>query len=101
MVSVMGGNILRGLRRLIVVGLGMAALLGFEAALAQSQVIYGPVSVKLPNSSLFNFSGSFSASPSGTAPYLLRVQLSAPNSLTALSLRLNNVQVLGLSDFAG
>jgi len=103
MVSVMGGNILRGLRRLIAIGLGVSALLGFGAALAQtpSQVIYGPFLVKLPSSSLFNFSGSFSAPASVTGPYLLRVQLSAPNSLTALSFKLNNVQVLSLSDFAG
>jgi len=36
-----------------------------------------------------------------TGPYLLRVQLSAPNSLTTLSFKLNDVQVLSLSDFAG
>ena len=73
------------------------------AVLAQtpSQVIHGPVSVKLPSASLFNFSNSFSAPPSVTGPFLLRVQLSAPNSLTSLSFNLNNVQVLSLPDFAG
>ena len=103
MVSIMGGNILRGLRGLVAIGLGVSALLGFEAALAQtpSQVIYGPVSVKLPSSSLFTFSNSFSVPASVTGPYLLRVQLSTPNSLTSLSFKLNNVQVLALTDFAG
>src|SRR6267378_599898 len=66
-----------------------------------SQAIYGPVSVKLPSSSLFTFSNSFSAPASVTGPYLLRVQLSARNSLTSLSFKLNNVQVLALTDFAG
>src|SRR6267143_5829649 len=99
----MGGNVLRGLRRLVAIGLSVSALLGFEAALAQtpSQVIYGPVSVKLPSSSLFSFSDSFSVPTSATGPYLLRVQLSAPNSLTTLSFKLNNVQVLSLADFSG
>src|SRR6266571_4939791 len=96
----MGWNVLRGLRRLIAIGLSVSALFGFEAALAQSQVIFGPVSVKLPNSSLFTFSNSFSAPASATGPYLLRVQLSAPNSLTSLTFKLNNVQVLSLADFA-
>jgi len=73
------------------------------AALAQtpSQVIFGPVSVKLPSSSLFSFSNSFNLPASVTGPYLLRVKLSAPNSLTSLSFKLNNVQVLSLADFAG
>jgi hypothetical protein len=73
------------------------------SALAQtpSQVIYGPASVKLPSTSLFSFSGSFTASASVTGPYLLRVQLSAANSLTSLSFRLNSVQVLSLADFSG
>jgi len=99
----MGGNVLRGWRRLVAIGLSVSALLGFEAALAQtpSQVIYGPVSVKLPSSSLFSFSDSFSVPASATGPYLLRVQLSAPNSLTTLSFKLNNVQVLSLADFSG
>jgi len=66
-----------------------------------SQAIFGPVSVKLPSSSLFSFSNSFSAPSSVTGPYLLRVKLSAPNSLTTLSFKLNNVQVLSLADFAG
>src|SRR5258706_9377142 len=98
----MGGNVLRGLRPLVAIGLSVSALLGFGAALAQtpSQIVYGPVSVKLPNSKLFSFSDSFSVPASATGPYLLRVQLSAPNSLTSLSVKLNNVQVLGLADFA-
>ncbi|HKC53687.1 MAG TPA: hypothetical protein VKC33_03480, partial [Burkholderiales bacterium] len=98
----MGGNVLRGLRHLLAIGLSVSALLGFGAALAQtpSQIVYGPVSVKLPNSKLFSFSDSFSVPASATGPYLLRVQLSAPNSLTSLSVKLNNVQVLGLADFA-
>ncbi len=89
----------------------VVARLGAIAALAlpivsfaqgtPSQAIYGPVSVKLPSSSLFTFSNSFSAPASVTGPYLLRVQLSAPNSLTSLSFKLNNVQVLALADFAG
>src|SRR5258706_7682075 len=98
----MGGNVLRGLRHLLAIGLSVSALLGFGAALAQtpSQIVYGPVSVKLPNPKLFSFSDSFSVPASATGPYLLRVQLSAPNSLTSLSVKLNNVQVLGLADFA-
>jgi hypothetical protein len=99
--SVMGENFLRGLRRLVAVGLGAYALLGPGLALAQSEVIFGPVSVKLPTSSLISFSKSFSVPASVTGPYLLRVQLSAPNSLTTLSFKLNDVQVLSLSDFAG
>ncbi|HYR30325.1 MAG TPA: hypothetical protein VEO93_00295, partial [Gemmatimonadales bacterium] len=90
------------MRHLLAIGLSVSALLGFGAALAQtpSQIVYGPVSVKLPNSKLFSFSDSFSVPASATGPYLLRVQLSAPNSLTSLSVKLNNVQVLGLADFA-
>ncbi len=71
------------------------------AQTAPSQVVFGPVSVKLPNSSLFSFSNSFNLPASVTGPYLLRVQLSAPNSLTSLSFKLNNVQVLSLADFSG
>ena len=41
-----------------------------------SQVIFGPFSVKLPSSSLFSFSDSFSVPASVKGPYLLRVQLS-------------------------
>jgi RHS repeat-associated protein len=94
---------LRGLRRLIAIGLGVYALLGPGAALAQtpSEVVYGPVSVKLPSSKLFTFSNTFSVPASVTGPYLLRVQLSAPNSLSTLSFKLNNVQVLSVADFAG
>lgn len=92
---------LRGLRRLMVIGVGACALLGPGAALAQTQGIYGPFSVKLPSSKLFSFADSFSVPPSVTGPYLLRVELSAPNSLTTLSFKLNNVQVLSVADFAG
>ena len=82
----------------------LAILIGHTGgAFAQtpSQVIYGPVSVTLPSSSLFSFSGSFTSPASATGPYLLRVQLSAANSLTSLSFKLNNVQVLALADFSG
>lgn len=58
------------------------------------------MSVKLPSSKLFSFSDSFSVPASATGPYLLRAQLSAPNSFTTLSVKLNNVQVLSLADFA-
>ena len=103
----MAENVLRGWRRLRAIGWGACALLALlapaGAAFAQtpSQVIYGPVSVKLPSTSLFSFSGSFTSPASATGPYLLRVQLSAANSLTALSFKLNNVQVLALADFSG
>src|SRR5712692_5070485 len=73
---------------------------GSVLAQTPSQVVYGPASVKLPSSKLFSFSDSFSVPTSATGPYLLRVQLSAPNSLTSLSVKLNNVQVLSLADFA-
>jgi uncharacterized protein YjdB len=70
-------------------------------ALAQTQPVFGPASVTLPNASTFNYANSFSVPASVTGPYLLRVQLSAANSLTTLSFKLNNVQVLTLVDFAG
>ena len=94
---------LSALRALGCLLLGLALVAGARPAAAQapSQIIHGPVSVKLPSASLFNFSNSFSAPPSVTGPFLLRVQLSAPNSLTSLSFNLNNVQVLSLPDFAG
>src|SRR6266853_1343267 len=97
----------RALRRAWAVAVRLSALAALAlpiVSLAQgtpSEAIYGPVSVKLPSSSLFTFSNSFSAPASVTGPYLLRVQLSAPNSLTSLSFKLNNVQVLALADFAG
>ena len=80
---------------------GLVGQAGIAAAQTPSQAIYGPFSVKLPSSKLFSVADSFSASPSVTGPYLLRVQLSAPNTLTALSFKLNNVQVLSLADFSG
>src|SRR5205809_5148379 len=87
---------------MVAVRLSMLAALALPiASFAQGQAIYGPVSVKLPSSNLITFSNSFSVPASVTGPYLLRVQLSAPNSLTSLSFKLNNVQVLALADFAG
>src|SRR5882762_3144109 len=81
--------------------LALAASVPSAFSQTPSQVVFGPTSVKLPSSNLITFSNSFSVPASVTGPYLLRVQLSAPNSLTSLSFRLNNVQVLSLSDFAG
>ncbi|HZR68835.1 MAG TPA: RHS repeat-associated core domain-containing protein [Burkholderiales bacterium] len=71
------------------------------ASLAQSQPVFGPVSVTLPNTNVFSYANTFTTSSSTTGPYLLRVQLSAPNSLTTLNFKLNNVQVMSLADFAG
>src|SRR6266581_2680022 len=81
--------------------LALAASVPSAFSQTPSQVVYGPVSVKLPSSNLITVSNSFSVPASVTGPYLLRVQLSAPNSLTSLSFKLNNVQVLALADFAG
>ena len=79
------------------------ALLGAGSVQAQSAgtLIAGPFTVTLPSSSLFAFSQSFNVPPPLAQSYLLRVELGTPNSLTTLSVRLNNVQVLSLSDFAG
>ncbi len=79
------------------------ALLGAGSVQAQSAgtLVAGPFTVTLPNSSLFAFSKSFNVPPPLAQSYLLRVELGTPNSLTTLSVRLNNVQVLALSDFAG
>jgi RHS repeat-associated protein len=73
------------------------------AALAQSAgvMLYGPFSVTLPSPNTFAHSASFSVPPSAVGPYVMRVELSAPNSLTALSASLNGAQVIGLADFAG
>jgi len=90
--------------RKILLWIAATALLLAHAGLAlaaPNQAIYGPFSVKLPNTKPFTTSGSFNAPASATGPYLLRVQLSAPNSLTSLSFKLNNTQVLSLSDFGG
>jgi hypothetical protein len=78
-------------------------LLGSYAARAQSagDVLAGPYTVQLPSAELFSFAFPFYVPPSIAGSYVLRVQLSAPNSLTTLSLKLNGAQVLGLSDFAG
>jgi len=79
------------------------ALLVVSSARAQtpSQPIFGPVSFKLPNSQTFDFSRTFSPTPSTTGPHLLRVNLSPPNSLKSLSVTLNNTQILSLANFAG
>jgi len=90
--------------RKILLWIAATALVLAQAGLAlaaPTQAIYGPFSVKLPNTKLFSTSGGFNAPASVTGPYLLRVQLSAPNSLTSLSFKLNNNQVLSLSDFSG
>src|SRR5712691_2786594 len=78
------------------------ALLGAGSVQAQSAgtLIAGPFTVTLPNSSLFSFSRSFNVPPPLANPYVVRVELSAPNSLTAASVNLNNTQVFKLSDFA-
>jgi len=102
--TVMGRAITSARQKVLLWTVALVMLFGQTAsALAQapSQAIFGPVSVKLPSSSLFSFSNSFSAPSSVTGPYLLRVQLSAPNRLKTLSFRLNSVQVLSLADFAG
>src|SRR5258707_15787808 len=80
-----------------------ALLLGPGAVQAQSAgtLIAGPFTVTLPSSSLFAFSQSFNVPPPLAQSYLLRVELGTPNSLTTLSVKLNNVQALSLSDFAG
>jgi hypothetical protein len=78
-------------------------LLGSYAARAQSaeDVLAGPYTVLLPSAKLFSLALPFYVPPSIAGTYVLRVQLSAPNSLKTLSLKLNGAQVLGLSDFAG
>jgi RHS repeat-associated protein len=95
----MGGNALRGLRRLMVIGLSASALLGSGAARAQTigPIIDGPFTLTLLGSKVIDYSGSFNAS----GPGLVRVDLSAPNILTTASLTLNGTQIMQLSDFAG
>ena len=80
---------------------GALLLLAAGGARAQSAgtVLAGPFSATLPSTQSFSFSRSFSLS-SGAGSYVVRMQLSAPNSLTALSATLNGTQVFGLSDFA-
>ena len=89
------------LLRLAMLCLGACVLLSASPARAQTQPIFGPFPFTLPDSQTHSFSNSFDVPASATGPYLLRVQLSAPNSLTALTFKLNNAQVMGLADFAG
>src|SRR5216684_1904399 len=81
---------------------GALLLLAAGGAQAQSAgtLLAGPFSATLPSTQSFSFSRSFSIS-SGAGSYVVRMQLSAPNSLTALSVKLNGTQVFGLSDFSG
>ena len=74
-----------------------------KAVKAQSagSVVAGPYTVTLPTTSLISFSQSFSVPQPVQGSYVVRVQLSAPNSLTAASLKLNGAQIYSLSDFAG
>src|SRR5712691_3979652 len=80
---------------------GALLLLAAGGAQAQSAgtLLAGPFSATLPSTQTFSFSRSFSIS-SGAGSYVVRMQLSAPNSLTALSATLNGTQVFRLSDFA-
>ena len=80
---------------------GALLLLAASGAQAQSAgtLLAGPFSATLPSTQSFSFSRSFSVS-SGVGSYVVRMQLSAPNSLTALSATLNGTQVFRLSDFA-
>jgi RHS repeat-associated protein len=81
----------------------LAALLFLAAGGAQAQsagtLLAGPFSATLPSTQSFSFSRSFSTS-SGAGSYVVRMQLSAPNSLSTLSATLNGTQVFRLSDFA-
>jgi RHS repeat-associated protein len=88
----------------VTVGIVLAtALLGFGGARAQSAgtTIAGPFTVTLPSTSTFSFSTGFKVPTPIQGSYLLRVALSAPNSLTAASLKLNGAQIFSLSDFSG
>src|SRR5712691_1466532 len=80
---------------------GALLLLAAGGAQAQSAgtLLAGPFSATLPSTQSFSFSRSFSIS-SGAGSYVVRMQLSAPNSLSALSATLNGTQVFRLSDFA-
>lgn len=79
------------------------ALLGAGSARAQSAgtTIAGPFTVSLPSTSTVSFSTGFKVPPPIQGSYIVRVRLSAPNSLTAASLKLNGAQIFSLSDFAG
>jgi RHS repeat-associated protein len=80
-----------------------ALLLGAGGVRAQSAgtTIAGPFSVPLVTSQTISFSTNFRVPTPLQGSYLLRLQLSAPNSLTAASLRLNGSQIYSLSDFTG
>src|SRR5712691_6542800 len=80
--------------------LALWALCGPAQAQSAGTVVAGPFTVTLPNSSPFSFSRSFNVPPPLANPYVVRVELSAANSLTAASVNLNNTQVFALSDFA-
>lgn len=79
------------------------AILGSGSAHAQSAgtTIAGPFTVTLPSNQTISFSTGFRVPTPVQGSYVLRLALGTPNNLTALSLRLNNVQVFTLSDFAG
>ena len=81
----------------------LSALLGAGSAQAQSagSTIAGPFTVTLPSTKTFAFSTGFKAPTPIRGSYLLRVELGTANSLTTLSVRLNNVQLYSLADFAG
>jgi len=80
--------------------LALWALCGAAQAQSAGTLVAGPFTVTLPNTSPFSFSTSFNVPPPLANPYVVRVELSAPNSLTAASVNLNNTQVFRLSDFA-
>ena len=74
--------------------IGAAALsvaLGSAPAQAQSagNVVAGPFPVTLPSTQTFSYATNFNVPPPLQNSYVVRVQLSAPNSLTAASLKLN------------
>jgi RHS repeat-associated protein len=80
-----------------------AALLGAGGAQAQSAGtrIAGPFTVTLPSAQTFSFSTGFKVPTPIQGSYIVRVQLSAANSLTVASLKLNGVQIFSLADFGG
>ena len=77
------------------------ALFGSVRAQSAGTTIAGPFSVPLLTSQTISFSTTFKVPTPIQGSYILRVQLSAPNSLTAASLKLNGSQIFSLSDFAG
>ena len=97
------GRLARALAKWLLGAAVAGALLGAGAAQAQSAgtVVAGPFTVTLPSTQLFSFSQNFGVPAPIQGSYVLRVGLSAANSLTSLSVKLNNVQLLALSDFAG